>query len=104
MAVFVERHAVVKDVLDFALPAVAALISGDAVEDGFVGDQLQIEIEGGVNAEPCFVNLFGAEALFEFAAECERAARAKRQLRGTAAADKNFGMPVSGSTIDAAEA
>ena len=63
------RDAVVEHVLDAAAPAVAALIGGQPVEHGAVGGLLQIEIEGGVDAQAGLVNLFGAEPLFELAAD-----------------------------------
>src|SRR5579863_5707188 len=58
-----------EDVFELALPAVAALVGGEAVHDGVVGGLLQIEVEGGLDAQAGFVDLFGAEALFELAAD-----------------------------------
>jgi hypothetical protein len=47
----------------------AALIGGEAVEHGAVGGLLQVEVEGGFDFEAGFVDLLGAEALFELAAD-----------------------------------
>ena len=47
----------------------AALVLGGAIQDGLVGDLLQIEIERGVDAEAGPVDFFGAVILFELLAD-----------------------------------
>ena len=65
MPVGVERGAAGEDVFELALPSVAALVGGQAVEHGAVGRLLQVQIERGVDAQAGLVHLFGAEALFQ---------------------------------------
>jgi len=69
MAVVLKRDAAGQDVLLLVFPAVAALVGGYAVGYGAVGGLLQVEVEGGLDFEAGFVDLLGAEALFEFAAD-----------------------------------
>ncbi len=54
---------------DATAPAVAAFVGGDAIEDGVVGDVLEVHIEGGIDAQAGVVDFFGAELFFEFAAD-----------------------------------
>jgi hypothetical protein len=48
---------------------VAALVGGTPSSDGAIGDLLQIEVERGVDAQAGLMHLFGAEVLFELAAD-----------------------------------
>ena len=45
----------------------AALVGGQAVGHGAIGDLLQVEVERGVDAQAGLVHLLGAEVLFELA-------------------------------------
>jgi len=67
MPVVVEGEAVVEDVLDACLPAVAALVRCHAVDNGLVGNLLQVEVEGSVDAQAGLMHLFAAEALLQLA-------------------------------------
>ena len=69
MLVILQGHALRQHILLRALPAVAALVGGDTIEDGMVGNLLQVDVEGGFYAQACFVHLFSAELLFELAAD-----------------------------------
>ena len=70
------------DVLQMALPAVAALIGRSAIEHGLVGDALEIEVERGVDAQAGAVDLFCAELALELAPDLLDKVGGNRVRRG----------------------
>ena len=69
MPVILEGEAVGKHVFQLALPAMAPLVDRQAIDHSAVGGLLQVQIERGLHAQAGFVDLLGAEALFQFAAD-----------------------------------
>jgi hypothetical protein len=66
MHVVFQRGAGGEYVFKMAPPTAAALVYGDAIFNGTVSGPLQVEIEGGVDAQAGFMHLFRAETLVEF--------------------------------------
>ena len=58
-----------------------ALVGCQTIGDGAIGGLLQFEIERGFHAQAGLVDLFGAEALFEFLADFFLKPRRNRHLR-----------------------
>ncbi len=68
MEIFVENEALVDDVFEMALPAMAAFVGGEAVEDRLIRGFLQVDIDRRVNLQAAFVDLVGSVLAFEVAA------------------------------------
>src|SRR5579862_7362059 len=66
--IFIERDAVSHNIVQMALPAVAAFISSQAVEHGLIGGPLQLHIEGGVNLQSALVDLVSTVLALKVAA------------------------------------
>ena len=69
MPVLLDREAVGENIFELAFPSVAALVGGEAVEHRAICGLLQVQIEGGLDAQAVFMDLVGAEALFQFTAD-----------------------------------
>src|ERR1700726_24506 len=63
---------------DFAVPAMPALVGGEAVEQRLARGLLQIHIERGINAQSAFVNLIAAILRFEVAPDFLHIMRGQR--------------------------
>src|SRR6185437_1478702 len=57
------------DVFKMAGPAAAALVGGQAVQHGAIGDALEVEVERGLHAQAILVDLFRSKAAVELLAD-----------------------------------
>src|SRR5580698_5981687 len=78
--VFVELLTLGNYVEQFSVPAMAALVGGEAVEQSLMRGFLQIHIERGVNTESAFEYLVAAILGFEIAADLFDVVRRERVL------------------------
>ncbi len=73
-----ERLTFRDDIIELAAPAMAALVRGEAVEQGLTSGLLQFHIERGVNAQTALMDLIATVLAFQIAADflhemrCER--------------------------------
>ena len=68
VGIFLEDCSLGDDVFEMTLPAVAALVGGQAVEHGLIRGLLHVDVERGVDLQAAFVDLVGAVLAFEIAA------------------------------------
>ena len=78
MLIFFEDGALSYHILQMVFPAMAALVSGQAVEHRLVRGLLQIHVERGVNPQPALVDLVAAVLAFQVAADLFHKIRSQR--------------------------